>query len=144
MAEIIFVVIAAIFILMLFINKMLTHKFCAICVSIFLAWSVLFALNKFGLFKDGILIGLLMGQSISGAYYALRSRVNRSMLIFTLPFFLTTTVIAYSLLTNIDPSLSQLLFMLAIWIISYTIFVYRNDPGKKAISDAVMNCCGDK
>jgi len=34
--------------------------------------------------------------------------------------------------------------LLALWIVAYIIFAYRNDPGKKSISDAVMNCCEDK
>ena len=66
------------------------------------------------------------------------------MRIFTLPYFLTLTLMAYATITDITPQFSQLIFMLAVWVAAYMIFIYRNDPGKKALSDAVMNCCGDK
>lgn len=144
MSEIIFLSITAIFILVLFFKKVFTPKVCAICASIFLTWVLLLFLYKLGRFNDGILIGILIGQSITGAYYALTRKVSHSMRIFTLPYFLTATMITYAVLTNTSPSFSQLTFMLVVWVVSYVIFIYRNDPGKKAISDAVMNCCGDK
>lgn len=144
MAGVILAVISAIFISVLFVKKAFSPKVCAICVSIFLTWAALLFLYKAGRFNDGILIGLLMGQSISGIYYTLAKKVNRSMRIFTLPYFLTLTLMAYATITDITPQFSQLIFMLAVWVAAYTIFIYRNDPGKKALSDAVMNCCGDE
>jgi len=144
MLALILLVIIAIFIAALYIKKLVSLQLCALCVSISLTWVGLLILYRVGRFQDKVLLGLLMGQSITGLYYLVHKRVMPALRIFTMPFFLTLTVLFYSAIVGISSLLSPLLVLLGLWIVAYIVFIYRHDPGKKLITDAVMNCCEDK
>lgn len=135
-------VITVLFIVSLLVKNKLARQFCVLCVSISLTWVGLLVLYKLGVFHNQVLLALLMGQSITGIFYLVRKYVPRLLRVFTLPFFLSLTVLAYWLIAGISSMLSILGFLLALWIIAYVIFANRNDPGKKLLTDAVLNCCG--
>ncbi len=140
----ILIIITILFIAFIGIKKIFSLKVCALCGSIVLTWIGLLVLYRTGFFNDPILLSLLMGQSITGLYYVIDKRVPSALRIFTLPFFLTLTVIFYIAIVGVSSVFMPLLVLLVLWIVAYVIFAYRNDPGKKSISDAVMNCCEDK
>lgn len=144
MLAIILLAITFIFMLTLCMKKILSIKTCALCSGIVLTWAGLFFLYKTGIFHDVVLLSLLMGQSVTGIYYAVDKRVMPALRIFTLPFFLTLTVVFYVSLAGVKSILPTLLVLLSLWVAALIIFTYRNDPGKKTITDAVMNCCEDK
>lgn len=123
---------------------MFSIKVCALCGSVLLTWVGLLFLYRIGYFHDVALVSLLMGQSVAGIYYAVDKRVVPALRIFTLPFFLTLTAMFYVLIVGVGSILPSLLVLLALWVIAYIVFAYRKDPGKKSITDAVMNCCEDK
>ena len=81
-----------------------------------------------------------MGQSITGLYYFARQRLPKILRIFTLPYFLTATAGLYMLLKSqiILPAFGLLL---GLWILAWVIFAYRNDPAKKGVAKAAMECC---
>ncbi len=113
---------------------------CSICLSVAGVWIGLLVLSKTGYFNDQVLLGLLLGQSIAGGYYLLRSRVPAILRVFTLPYFLTLAAAAYWLITGrvVLPAF----FLTALtWLAAWLIFTYRDDPGKKMLTDTVMNCC---
>jgi len=136
-------VIAALFILLLAVRQGFKIKFCAICVSILLTWTGLLLLYKTNRYHDSLLLSLLMGQSVTGLYYFARQRLPKILRIFTLPYFLTATAGLYMLLKGqiILPAFGLLL---GLWILAWVIFTYRNDPAKKVIAKAAMECCEDK
>src|SRR5680860_286871 len=141
MLVIVLLVITFIFLLILCLKKILSIKVCALCGGILLTWVGLLLLYKTGIFHDVILLSLLMGQSVTGIYYAVDKRVMPAMRIFTLPFFLTLTVIFYVSIAGSESILPTLWVLLALWVAALIVFIYRNDPGKKSITDAVLNCC---
>lgn len=138
----VFLAITFIFILAVLARRVTKAKVCAICVSIAATWLGLLALYKINKFHDAILLSLLMGQSITGVFYWIRHQVPAALQIFALPFLLTLTAAFYFLITNnfVLPALGLLAL---IWIAAWFIFTYRNDPGKKPIADAAMDCCGE-
>lgn len=140
----ILLVIIGLFVAALVIKRMLSLKICVLCSSIFLTWTSLFVLYKLGKFHDVVLLSLLMGQTVAGIYYLLDKRVKTSLKVFTLPFFLSLTALFYMMISGASAIWPPLLVLLALWIVAYFIFSWRNDPGKKAISQAVMDCCKDK
>ena len=140
----ILLVIACLFVLALAIKKKLSLKVCVLCASIFVTWVSLLVLYRTNHFHDVVLLSLLMGQCVTGLFYFLEKRVAPSLRIFTLPFFLTLTAIFYFAITLTKDVLPSLFVLLGLWIVAYVIFAWRNDPGKKQLSDTVMNCCEDK
>ncbi|MEP7204828.1 MAG: hypothetical protein ABI716_01385 [Candidatus Saccharibacteria bacterium] len=141
MSVFILLAITGIFLVTMCVNKFVSFKLCALCASIFLTWVGLLLMYKIGYFNDATLLGLLMGQSITGIYYAVSRRVAPVLRIFTLPFILTLTFGAYLLIVGMSSILPPLFTLLAVWVLAYVVFAYRNDPGKKTIVDAVINCC---
>jgi len=144
MLAFILLVITVIFIIALGAKKVLSFKLCALCASISLSWATLLVLFYLGRFHDKVLLSLLMGQSITGIYYLVDKRILPALRIFALPFFLTLTTTVYLAIVGVRSIIPPLLVLLGLWIAAYIVFSYRRDPGKKLITDAVMNCCEDK
>ncbi len=144
MLALILLIISGIFAATLVVKHVLSLKVCVLCSSIFLTWTSLLVLYKLGKFHDVVLLSLLMGQCVTGAYYMLEQRVKPALRIFTLPFFLSLTTLFYLVITGTSVVLPPLFVLLGLWVVAYTIFAYRNDPGKKLVTNAVMDCCKDK
>lgn len=81
-----------------------------------------------------------MGQSVTGLYYFARQRLPKSLRIFTLPYYLTATAGVYMLIKG-QVIISALGVLSGLWIITWIIFTYRNDPAKKSVAIAAMECC---
>ena len=118
-------------------------RFCVLCVSIALTWIVLLILFKSGRFHDQVLLSLLMGQSIVGIFYLIQGRVPKALRVFTLPFFLSLTAVFYILITA-DIILPVFVLLTILWVLAWLIFASRNDPGKRPLTKAIMECCEDK
>lgn len=137
----VFLAISLLFLIAIVFRQITKISICVICVSIATTWIALFILYKTGSFHDIVLLSLLMGQSISGLFYLLQKNVPASLRIFTLPFFLTFTAIFYFLITTQFVLLAFVLLSV-LWVLAWLVFVYRNDPGKKSVAKAMMDCCG--
>lgn len=144
MLTLILIIIIGLFATILLIKHSLSLKVCVLCGSIFLTWAGLLVLYKLGKFQDVVLLSLLMGQSITGIYYLVNKRIKASLRIFTLPFFLSLTTFFYLVISGSQNIMPPLLILLGLWITAYLLFAWRNDPGKRNITKAVMNCCEDK
>lgn len=136
----ILLVISVLFILALVARQNLKAKFCAICASVVLTWIGLLLLYKTNHYHDNLLLSLLMGQSVTGLYYFARQRLPKSLRIFTLPYYLTATAGVYMLIKG-QVIISALGVLSGLWIITWIIFTYRNDPAKKSVAIAAMECC---
>jgi len=138
----VFLLISLVFIAGLIYNQKSKKKICAICAAVALTWLLLFMLYKAEIYKDTVLLSLLMGQSITGFYYLGLKRLPKSLRIFTLPFFLSLTMIFYFLITE-KIILAAFGLLTVLWLAAWVVFINRNDPGKKPLARAVENCCED-
>lgn len=135
--------ITALFVVGLLARNLLIRQLCAICFGISASWLVLLTLYKLSRFDNPLLLALLMGQSITGIFYLLRRRLAESLRAFTLPFFLSLTVLAYWLVGGRVAVLPVFGFLLLVWIVAYVLFTTSSDKGNK-VAQAVITCCGDK
>ena len=138
----IFLAISLIFIASLIIKNLVNKAFCSLCMAVASAWLVLLFLYKTGRFSDGILLALLIGQSITGIFYLAYRKLPKSLRIFSLPFFLSLTAVLYMLITA-DIQLAVFILLLVLWLAAWIIFTYRNDPAKKAVAKILAKCCED-
>jgi cbb3-type cytochrome oxidase subunit 1 len=84
-------VITAISLFLLLLKSKLQVRICAICLAVSLTWAGLLAAYHMGWFGNGLLLGLLMGQSITGIYYLLEKHASEPLLLFRLPLLLSLT-----------------------------------------------------
>src|SRR3990167_2347724 len=138
----VFLAISLIFIGSLIIKNLVNKAFCSLCVAVASVWLVLLYLYKSGRFGDGVLLALLVGQSITGIFYFTYRKLPKSLRIFSLPFFLSLTAVLYTLITAIV-QLSVFILLTVLWLAAWIIFIYRNDPGKKAVAKILAKCCED-
>lgn len=136
-----FLLISLMFIASLVFRRKSSRKLCAICAAVALSWLILLVLYKVGSYSSGLLVGILMGQSITGFFYFGQKRLPKALRIFTLPYFLSMTAIAYFLISDnfVWPAF---LFLAALWVIAWLIFINRSDPAKK-LAETVIDCCED-
>ena len=140
-----FIVFAAMTVLfagLLTVRQALTIKFCVICATVSLSWLTLLGLYVLGLFRDPVLLALLMGQSIVGVYYLLEKHVPKQLLVFRLPFLLTLTLVAYSVLNWRSSLLPAFWLVLGLWVVGRLILAYRADPGRPSLAQKLIDCCG--
>lgn len=140
----ILLVVSLLFVCIMIIKHKLKLKLCVLCAAILISWLALYSLYKMGKFHDPVLIAILMGQSVTGIYYALDRRVLKDLKVFTFPFFLTLTASVYFLINGLAGSFLVFVLLLALWVLGYVVFVNRKDPGKKHIAESVINCCQDR
>lgn len=138
-----FILLTLVFVVSLIVRRYTRYKFCSICAAVSLSWIILLTLYKASSYTNGLLIGILIGQSITGLHYWGQKRLPRSLRLFTLPYFLTATAVAYFVISGsfVWPAYGLLTVL---WVAAWLIFSYRNDPGKKAVADAVIDCCEDR
>ncbi|HLC72353.1 MAG TPA: hypothetical protein VJH37_02110 [Candidatus Nanoarchaeia archaeon] len=84
------------------LQKLLPFSFCALCASVFLTWTGLFILSFFAVPLDTTLLGILMGESITGLMYklTLRQQLQSKNPVLSLLLILLGTSIAYFVLTK--------------------------------------------
>lgn len=138
----ILLLISGLFVAALLIRHLWLHRLCAICFSVAVTWIFLLLLYRLDRWHDPVLLALLMGQSITAIYYQLRPRLNKSLQIFTLPFFLSLTAGFYMLIMA-QLQLWVLALLLIIWVLAYLALSIHLDKPRSLLSKAI-DCCEDK
>lgn len=138
-----FLAISAVFLAGLMVKSSLKKIFCVICVAVASVWLVLLYLYKYSDFNDPILLGLLAGQSVTGIFYLALRKLPKALRIFSLPFLLTLTAIAYWAIAS-EVITAVFILLAVLWVGAWVIFTSRSDPGKKKIADIFEQCCEDK
>lgn len=112
---------------------------CALCIAVSLTWVALLTLNFLGLFRDTLLIAVLMGQSTVGVFYLLEAKVAERFTLFRLPFLLTLTALAYMILMR-TMVVSALLSLISLWVLFALIFLFR-DGAAQVWFKKILDCC---
>lgn len=123
------------------VQKVFKKDFCVICASISLTWLSLLILYKLSLFKNGLVIALLIGCSVVGIFYAVEKKVSEKFKLFKLPFLLSMIFIAFSLLSLPDDFVKILIFLLVLWLLFITTFFYSNNDKVHSVVEKIIECC---
>jgi len=95
--------ILTLFIVLVILRKQVKHKICAICGAVSLTWITLLILTYLGFAIDPLIIGILMGESVTGIMYLFERKIkskNKSHLLGLKIFIiLLGTALVYFLLT---------------------------------------------
>lgn len=133
--------ITGLFVFFLVVKEASRRSWCVLCASIAATWIAALILFWKGLFQNTFLLGLLMGQSITGIYYlADRWKGNTAAGIFRLPFVLTLIVLFADLVKGTEVS-SALPIVGAVWLLMLLIFVLRKNEGLKHVAERIIQCC---
>ena len=84
---------------------------------------------------------MLIGQSITGIYYAIEKKVKEELTLFRLPFLITLTIIGYALLAPKDYIIKNILLLLFLWVLYLFIYLYRNNKNINFIIKKIIECC---
>ena len=133
--------ITTIYLFLLLLKSKLQSRICAICLAVSLTWVGLLAAYHMGWFGNGLLLGILMGQSITGLYYLFEKHVPEPLLLFRLPLLLSLTYFFYGVLT-LQFHLWAALFLAGIWLCGLLLHAHRTNPRIRNIVQRIYDCCG--
>lgn len=127
----------------LLIKGWLHGRFCVLCASVSLTWAVLLLLFWTGRFADPVIIAVLLGESVTGVTSLLASRVREEVRMFRLPFFLTATFVAWTVLGKTGQWLTNAGLLTALWLLFALLFAYRTQKKIRASVNRLIACCRD-
>jgi len=134
--------ISVLFILLLSLKHLVRDRgFCAICLSVSLTWLSLLALYHIGLFRDSIVIALLMGESIVGIFYLVESRIGEDLKLFRFPFLLTLTSAGYYALKPQQFALETIALLAGLWGFFLLLYVWRFNSSVRKLVMKAIECC---
>ncbi len=98
--------ILALFIVYAFIrgplSKVIKTKICAICAAVSTTWIALLVLYYLGYFSDRLIIGILIGESVTGLMYFFERKIEKTrykwLAVFKIAIILAGTAAAYLIL----------------------------------------------
>lgn len=134
--------IAVLFAVLLGVKSVGNFEFCVICAAVSGTWIPLLVLYHTGYYHDETVIALLIGQSIVGVFYYLKSTVPDDFTVFSLPGLLTATVIGYMALRP-EALLPSVMILAILWTFGAVAFAFRNDDRFRTVFDQVIACCRD-
>ena len=122
------------------LSRKLQKHFCALCIAVSTTWIILLILLAYGLFEDRTIIAILMGQTTLGIFYLAEHYAPPTLLLFRLPFLLTLTLLAYSLLTPLS-GLGTVQLLLGLWGTLILITLCKNNAYTHAFIKRILECC---
>ncbi len=132
--------ISILFALFIYVRTYTKLKACALCAAVSLTWIVLLVAFYLGGSVHILLLGILVGTSITGISYLLEEKLTKEYLLFKLPFFLTLVSVAYMVIEKIVV-LEALIILATLWIVSGALFVNRDAEKLKGLAGKIISCC---
>lgn len=134
--------ILALFLILVFVKSLVYKRFkfkiCAICSAVSLTWITLLILKTTGFEISNILLGILMGESITGIMYLFEKTAKkegrRNLLWFKIIIILLGTWLVYLLLTQ---GFNQSLIVLLVISLVVAVIIYAVLKTKK--NDKIKN-----
>lgn len=136
----IFLSITVFFLVFLVAKGITGRKICAICAGVSATWIIFLILYRLGHVSDPLLIGILMGESVIGIFYLIERKTKEEIHFFRLPFLLTLTFLAYTLISRVLPY-QVLGFVLGLWALYGGIYLFRKKPGLNRMVKKIIECC---
>lgn len=135
------ILIVGFFLALLFMQAVSRKQFCALCGAVFLTWILLLGLYYAGAFDNGIVLALLVGQTMLGIFYLLEKKVAERFTLFRLPFLVTLLIIAYTILMRSVPTKEMIILVGGLWLIFGGLYAYRRVPALRQLAEKVIACC---
>ena len=139
--EIVFIAVTVLFFVLLMAKGKISKRFCVICTSVSLSWIGFLILYRLGYFSNVLILGILMGESVTGIYYLAEKNVVESLHVFRLPFLLTLTLIAYLLLDPSVITIPLIVFFSGLWVLFLLGYSYRHREGTGRLIKKIIECC---
>lgn len=132
--------IVAIFFILLVLRIIFNlKKGCVICLSVTLTWVALLTFYFLNIFADKIIIAILMGHTSLGLFYLWEKKVKKKFKVFRLPLLISFIFIIYTILENFR--FSSLIFIIALWILFFIIYLFRNEKSIQLFFKKIIECC---
>lgn len=129
------------FVVFLILQSFSKLKFCALCGAAMLSWLILLLLYWKGIFTEPLMIALLMGTSITGAYYLAEKRVPERFTLFRLPFLLTLIILGFLLLRGISGAITGITLVVLVWLVFLPVYFSRRSPKIRQVAKKIIGCC---
>ncbi len=139
--EIVFVAVTVLFFVLLAAKEKISKRFCVICTSVSLSWIGFLILYRLGYFSNVLILGILIGESVTGIYYLAEKNVVESLHVFRLPFLLTLTLIAYLLLDPSVITIPLIVFFSGLWVLFLLGYIYRYRESTGRLVKKIIECC---
>ena len=139
--RLIIIAITALFFVLLAIKGRTKRNFCVLCASISITWLVLFILYWLGYYENTLILGILMGESITGIFYLAEKNIRKEFHLFRLPFILTLTLMAYVLLATSVPAVSVIVYLAALWALFIIFYISRLQGRISQLVKKIIECC---
>src|SRR3989338_10698356 len=139
----VFLLIMALFLVLLGVKTIVKWKFCVLCASVSVTWMTLLVLYWLGRFENVVFIAVLMGESVIGLSSLLVKKTPEKLQIFRLPFVLGATLAVYLLLGERENVSGPLLAVGMVWVVFLTIYAYRNNARMRRLGERIIACCRD-
>ena len=124
-----------------FLSRNKKQKFCVICIAVTITWIFLLVLYWTNIFENKIIIAILMGQTSLGIFYLLEKKVKNEFKLFRLPFLLTLIFLIYLILEGFGQGINTPLFLIALWIFFFLIYLFKAKSGMRAFFKKIVECC---
>lgn len=141
----IFAGITLLFFLLLIVKEMTTRlwklKFCVVCGTISLSWTILLILHFMKIVIDTQLIAILMGQTIAGLFYLFLGKGVKERSIFGFPLLLTLTFVGYSVFAINLELVQTAVFLVLLWLVFGFVYLYRKNGQMSGMFKKIIECC---
>lgn len=127
---------------LLIVKSTVGVRLCALCGAVSGTWLVLLGLSYAGQYVNETVIALLLGQSIVGVLYVLRTRLPAQYEVYSFPFVLGGTVLGYVAVTG-ELLVEASILTAGVWLAAGLLFTYRENDRVATVFDEVVACCRD-
>ena len=135
--------ITVLFFLLLIVKSLIIKKkeFCAICFAVGITWATFLVLYWMNIFRNNVILGILIGETTLGIFYAIEKKVKKELTLFRLPFLLSIIFIAYTLIMTPQDLVKDIVFLAVIWVIFNMVYFYQNNKTLHAFFNKIVECC---
>ena len=129
------------------IGRHLSVKICAICAAVATTWAMLLILRTLRIADDSILLGILMGESVTGLMYLFDRKAGKNMALLNTGMLVIGTYLVYIVVTGglgLRPA-ATLMIMAAVFYVIYA--GLKGNDGKglskevKKLEKKLEHCC---
>ena len=116
---------------------------CAMCAAVSGSWFAMLAMRAGGVTIDPLLIGVLMGESVTGIVYLAERTTAERHHVFRMPLLLTLTLVSYVLLGASGAAEPVAYGVLGTIWSAFGLIALGRDGRARKYADRLIACCKD-